>query len=137
MKSQDSSFSLPLQLGLMGVVIINMANGIVHLIRYLLWSQLAVWSTLAIIAGLLSGILSWQILQLIDHHRINYGFQLGGLWVIITFLLDFFIYILPQQGTVTDAYAELSNKLLVYYGVILVMPTLVGIVQTLRNQERI
>ncbi|MBS1271324.1 MAG: hypothetical protein MAGBODY4_00453 [Candidatus Marinimicrobia bacterium] len=121
----------------MGVVIINMTNGIVHLVRYLLWSQLAVWTTLTVIVGILAGILSWQILQLIDQHRINYGFQLGGLWVIITFLLDFFIYILPQPGTVTDVYARLSNKLLVYYGILLIIPTLAGIVQTIQNQERI
>ena len=136
MVNDKQSISLPLQLSIMGLVIINMSNGVIHLIRYLMWSQLNVWLTLTIASGVLAAIMSWQILYLVDQHHINYGFQLGGLWVIITFIIDFFIYILPSSGSVTDTYAVLSGKLLWYYGTLWIAPTCVGIIHVLRINKR-
>lgn len=136
MATDKHSISLPLQLSIMGLVIINMANGVIHLIRHLMWSQLSLWLTLTIITGILAVLLSWQILYLVDRHHINYGFQLGGFWVIITFIIDFFIYILPRSGSVTDTYAMVSDKLLWYYGTLLIAPTCVGIFHTLRVSKR-
>lgn len=120
----------------MGALIINMMNGVIHLFRALIWAQINIWLTLTILGVLVAAVLSWQILQLIDIQHINYGFQLGGLWVITTAILDFFLYILPREGSITSAYAQLSNTLLLYYSLILGIPTLVGIVHAIRAKER-
>ncbi len=66
----------------------------------------------------------------------NYGFQLGGLWLVSTFIVDFFLYILPSRETVTDIYAKLGDQLLIHYSVILAAPTVVGFIHFLRSKQQ-
>jgi len=132
MSDQKTTLSLPVQLALFGVFILNLAIGIVHLLAALVSEQFPLWTILPILTAILTIFMSWQILQLVDSHHVNFGFQLGGLWLVTTAVVDFFLYILPAQGSVTDRFAELANELLVHYLVILAAPTVIGIIQYVR-----
>lgn len=136
MASEKQEMSLTLILAIMGIVIINMTIGILHIIRLLIWEQMNVWGTLPIVIGALTLFMSWQILQLVNSHLINFGFQLGGLWAVTTFILDFFLYILPRPGSATDSLAQLSSYLLTHYGIILSIPTVIGIFHSIRRKVK-
>ena len=121
-------------LTLMGVVIINLTIGIVHILNYLLISNASVWNFLPIVDAILIFFLSWQILQIVNTNHVNFGFQLGGLWAVATFIFDFFLYILPQPGSATDAIAAISSSLLIHYGVIILVPVLIGMYHLIRRK---
>ena len=122
---------MPVQLALLAAVILNIAIGIVHVLGFLIGDRFPVWSILPYVDGIFIVVLSWQLLQLVDYHRINFGFQLGGLLAVGTFILDLFLYIIPEPGTMTDVIARLHHKLLIHYGVIFFAPFLVAILRTL------
>ena len=126
--------SLTMVLTLMGVVIINLTIGIVHILNYLLISNASVWNFLPIVDAILIFFLSWQILQIVTTNHVNFGFQLGGLWAVATFIFDFFLYILPQPGSATDAIAAISSSLLIHYGAIILIPVLIGMYHLIRRK---
>lgn len=127
--------SMSVQLALFGIIILNLAIGILHLMGRLVPGKFPVWVLIPVVGFALTVFMSWQILQLVGSNQVNFGFQLGGLWVITTAVLDFFLYILPRQESIFNTYAQLSNQLLIHYLVILLAPTTVGIIQYLRNNR--
>lgn len=136
MSSTKIKLSFPVQLALFGIFILNLAIGILHLLGRLMPAGYPLWVLIPFVTAVLSIFMSWQILQLVDSNQVNYGFQLGGLWLVSTFLIDFLLYILPGQGTVTNTYAKLSDQLLIHYMVILAAPTVVGFVHLLRSKKQ-
>jgi len=131
MSNNSDSLSIPVQLALLAGVILNLAIGIVHVVGALVGEGFNVWQILPYLDAILLIILSWQLLQLVDYHRLNFSFQLGGMFVVGTFILDFFLYIIPKPGTITDTIAQLQHKLIIHYGVIFLTPMLVAILQTI------
>ncbi len=131
MSRKTESLSVPVQLALLATVILNLAIGIIHVLGILIGSSFKVWQILPYVDTILLAVLSWQLLQLVDYRRINFGFQLGGLLTVATFILDFFLYIIPKSGTVTDTIAQLQHKLIIHYGVIFLTPLLIAILQTI------
>ncbi len=136
MSSKKITLSFPLQLALFGIFILNLAIGILHLLGKLVAARFPLWVVIPFVTAVLSIFMSWQILQLINSNQVNYGFQLGGLWTISTSLIDFLLYILPSQETVTNTYAKLGDQLLIHYLVILAAPTVVGFVHFLRSKQQ-
>mgnify|MGYP006305407323 CR=1 FL=1 len=134
MTEEKQEMSLTMVLTLMGVVIINLTIGIVHIVNYLFLSNASVWNILPIVDAVLIFFLSWQILQIVNTNHVNFGFQLGGLWAVATFILDFFLYILPQPGSATDAIAAISSSLFIHYGVIILIPVLIGMYHLIRRK---
>jgi len=134
--AKSTELSAPLHLAILAFVILNLTFGIIHVFQLLVWKSLPVWKMLPYLCAVLTGLLSWQILLLIDNRLINFGFQLGGLWVLATFILDFFLYIVPEPGPVSATLARLSDQLLLYYGIMLFEPTLIGIIRAAQNQKR-
>lgn len=131
MSNNSDSLSIPVQLALLAGVILNLAIGIVHVVGALVGEGFNVWQILPYLDAILLIILSWQLLQLVDYHRLNFSFQLGGMFAVGTFILDFFLYIIPKPGTITDTIAQLQHKLIIHYGVIFLTPMLVAILQTI------
>lgn len=134
MAEEKQEMSLTLVLTLMGMIIINLTIGIVHIVNYLFLSNASVWNILPFVDAVLIFFLSWQILQIVNSHHINFGFQLGGLWAVATFILDFFLYILPQPGSSTDAIAAISTSLFIHYGIIIIIPSLIGVFHAIRRK---
>lgn len=131
MAKETTPLSVPGQLALLAAVILNIAIAIVHVLGFLIGEHFPVWTILPYLDGVITVVLSWQLFQLVDTHRINFGFQLGGLLVVGTFILDLFLYIIPKPGTVTDTIGQLHQKLLLHYGVIFFAPFLIAILRTL------
>ncbi len=136
MAEQNNGMSLTLVLTLMGAVIINLSTAIVHINIVLFLDDYMVWSILPFIIGLLTLFLSWRILLIVSNNHINFGFQLGGLWAFVTFIFDFFLYILPDEGSVVDSIAEISGSLLLYYGLIILIPVVIGLYHSIRMRQK-
>jgi len=135
MSAKKNQLSMAVQLALFGIIILNLAIGIVHLLGRLIPGTFPVWEILPYVSFALTVFMSWQILQLVGSSQINFGFQLGGLWVVISALVDFLLYILPHRGPVLNTYAELSNHLLINYLVIFLAPTAIGVIQRVRSNR--
>ncbi|HKJ67932.1 MAG TPA: hypothetical protein VKA68_08240 [bacterium] len=136
MSSKKIKLSFPVQLALFGIFILNLAIGILHLLARLVSPRFPLWIVIPCVTAGLSIFMSWQILQLVESNQMNYGFQLGGLWLVSTFIVDFFLYILPSRETVTDIYEKLGDQLLIHYSVILAAPTVVGFIHFLRSKQQ-
>jgi len=136
MSAKKIKLSMSVQLALFGIIILNLAIGILHLLGRLIPGKFPVWEIIPFVAFALTVFMSWQILQLVGSNQINFGFQLGGLWMVTSALLDFLLYILPRQEPVLNTYAQLSNKLLIHYLVILLAPTAIGIIQHVRSNRQ-
>jgi|GEM_PF-1648797 len=120
--------SVRLQLALLGVVILNMAIGVLHLVRFMFWPGLNLWGMLPIVTILITLFMSWMLLQLVDVNHINFGFQLGVLWMGATFLFDLGLYLFPKPGGILHTIKTMWRQLAVHYGVIVLTPMVVGII---------
>ena len=133
MNSAPLEPSTRLQLALLGVVILNMAIGIIHLIRGLFWTSMNVWALLPVVTGLITLFMSWQLLQLADHHLVNFGFQLGVLWAFATLLFDLGLYLIPRPGGLINTIGSMADRLIIHYGTIILVPTIVGAIYWVRE----